>query len=213
MKGTLRDKLSGAMRRQFLAGMFIVLPLGATILILVWVFQYVDSLLRPLMIILFGRTVPGLGFAFAIVLVYLIGLLASTVIGTQLIRFGQSLVSQVPVVKPVYSTMRQISESFSNSGSKAFKETVLVEYPRKGVWAIAFTTGEVPGCGENRLISIYVPGSPNPTSGFLQILREDEVIRTCIPVNEAMKSVISVGMMCHPDIANRLVAQQSNRHT
>lgn len=207
MKGSLGDKLSGAIRKQFLAGILIVLPLGATILVLLWVFRYVDSLLSPLITYWLGRPVPGLGFAMAIVLVYLVGLMASNVVGIQLIRFGQSLLGRVPVVRPVYTTMRQIAESFSGTASNAFKETVLVEWPRKGMWAMAFVTSELPG--GDRLVSIYIPASPNPTSGFLQVLREEEVIHTSIPVNEAMKLVMSAGMVSHPDVANRLIATKT----
>lgn len=195
-------EILGTVRKQFLAGILVALPIGATILILLWIFQYVDNILRPIFAYFLGHYVPGMGFVAVVVLIYLIGLLASNVAGKEVIRYAQSLVSRVPVVRSIYTTIRQIFESFSSSRSTAFRETVLVEFPRKGMYALAFVTNYMPS--EKNLISIYVPTTPNPTSGFLEFIPEDEVIHTTIPVDQAMKTIISGGTLTQPEIGVRL---------
>lgn len=192
--------LASTLRRQFLAGILVVLPLGATIVILLWIFQYVDGFLQPLFLLFLGRTLPGAGFVGAVILIYLVGLITSNVLGKRMVIYGQSLVARVPVVRPIYTTIKQISESFSKPGEAGFRETVLVEYPRKGMVALAFVTNETIDANGKKLLNLYVPTSPNPTSGFLQIVADEEVIHTGIPINEAMKSIISLGTVCHPEI-------------
>jgi uncharacterized membrane protein len=192
------------MRRQLLTGIIVVVPLGATILILVWIFTSIDNILQPVIQLIVGRPVPGVGFGITIVLIYLVGVIASNVGGKKLIKYGESLLAKIPVVRPLYISIKQILESFSSSGKTGLVQTVLVEFPRKGIWTVGFITNESPPQSGKVQLSIFIPTSPNPTSGFLQIVSEDEVVRTDIPVDEALKMVVSAGKISPEKIYNKL---------
>lgn len=192
-----RHRLIGALRRHFLAGILVVVPLGIAIWILVWVFTSIDNILQPIIEGRLGHPIPGLGFGIAIVLIYLIGIVAENIIGGKLIRFGESLLARVPLFRQVYTGAKQVVEGLSGAGvnKAAFREVVFVEFPREGMQTIAFITSEIIEKSGNKLFTIYVPTAPLPTSGYLVIVTEDKLIRTNIPVDEAIKMVISSGMI------------------
>ncbi|MFC2016256.1 DUF502 domain-containing protein [Chloroflexota bacterium] len=196
--------LGRKLRGYFVTGVLVLIPIGATIGILVWIFNQIDSILLPYIEPILGRPVPGLGFGIMIVLIYLVGIIASNVVGKSLIRFGESLLAKVPVVRPLYNGIKQIMESFSAPGKTGLIQTVLVEFPRKGIWTIGFITNEtLVHPGETQL-NIFIPTSPNPTSGFLQIAREDEVIRTDMPIDKALRMIISAGRVSSEEISDKL---------
>lgn len=197
-------RLGKKLRRQFLTGILIVVPIGATILILVWIFTAIDNILQPAIRTVWGYTIPGVGFGITIVLIYLVGIIASNVGGRRLIRYGESLLAKVPVFRPVYSGIKQILESFSAPGKTGFLQVVLVEFPRKGMMTIGFVTNESSSESGEKLLNIFVPTSPNPTSGFLQIAREGEVIRINISVDDALKMVVSGGKISPKEVSDRL---------
>jgi len=192
------------LRTQFLTGIIVVIPIGITVLILVWVFTSVDNILEPLIKLIFGRPIPGVGFGITLILIYLIGLAASNFLGKGLIQYGESLLSRVPVVWQLYSSIKQILESFRDARSSSFMRVVLVEFPRKGMRTIGFITNESTDSSGRKLLNIFIPTSPNPTSGFLQIAREEEVIRTDIPVDDALKMVVSAGKVSPQEIDDKL---------
>ena len=198
--GWLGKKLRG----QFLAGLLVVVPLGATILILVWIFNQIDSILRPVTEFIWGHPVPGVGFGITVVLIYLVGVIASNVGGKRLIQFGESLLAKVPVVRPLYTSIKQILESFSTPSKSRLLQTVLIEFPRKDIWTIGFITNESTATSGEIQLNIFIPTAPNPTSGFLQIVSEKEVIRTDIPVDEALRMVISAGKVSPQEISDKL---------
>ena len=191
-------------RRQFLTGILVVLPLGATILILVWIFEKVDNILQPVIQLALGRTIPGVGFGITIVLIYLVGIIASNVIGKKIIKYGESLLIKIPVFRPLYSTIKQILGSFSSSGKTGLGQTVLVEFPRKGLWTIGFITNESPAQSGKVQLTIFIPLAPNPISGFIQIVSEEEVVRTDITIDEALKMIVSAGKVSPEKIYNKL---------
>ena len=192
------------LRTQFLTGIIVVIPIGITVLILVWVFTSVDNILEPLIKLIFGRPIPGVGFGITLILIYLIGLAASNFLGKGLIQYGESLLSRVPVVWQLYSSIKQILESFRDARSSGFMRVVLVEFPRKGMRTIGFITNESTDSSGRKLLNIFIPTAPNPTSGFLQIAREEEVIRTDIPVDDALKMVVSAGKVSPQEIDDKL---------
>jgi len=179
-------------------------PLGATVLILIWIFTSIDNILQPVIQLILGHPVPGVGFGITIVLIYLVGIIASNVGGKRLIQYGESLLVKIPVFRPLYSSIKQILGSFSSSGKTSLVQTVLVEFPRKGMWMIGFITNESPTQSGKVQLNIFIPTSPNPTSGFLQIVSEEEVVRTDIPVDEALKMVISAGKVSPEKLYNKL---------
>jgi uncharacterized membrane protein len=192
-KSSTGSKILKKLRGQFIMGLVLVVPLGVTAWILVWIFHGIDNILGQYIEKLWGHYYTGIGFGVMVVLVYLIGLLASNFAGRRLIRFGESLLARVPVVRPLYNGMKQILESFSSPGKTGFMQVVLVEYPRKGIKAIGFVTNELTDSSGQKLINVFIPTSPNPTTGFLQIVREEEITRTRLSVDDAIKMVVSVG--------------------
>ncbi|MCL0057784.1 DUF502 domain-containing protein [Dehalococcoidales bacterium] len=196
--------LGKKLRTQFLAGILIVVPVGATILILVWIFTAIDNILQPVVSSILGHAIPGVGFGITMVLIYLVGVIASNVVGRKLIHYGESLLRRVPIVRQLYTGIKQILESFSAPGKTGFMQVVLVEFPRKGMRTIGFITNESSDKSGKKLLNIFIPTAPNPTSGFLQIAGEDEIIRTDISVDDALKMVVSAGRMSPEELSNQL---------
>ena len=195
------------LRNQFLTGIFVVVPIGIVILILVWVFVSIDGIREPIVRAIFGHQIPGVGFVFTLLLIYLIGLAASNFIGKRLIIYSEAVLSKVPVVWQLYSSIKQILESFRSSRNSGFMRVVLVEFPRKGMRTIGFITNESTDSSGRKLLNVFIPTAPNPTSGFLQIAREEDVIRTDIPVDDALKMVISAGKFSPKEIDDKLASK------
>ena len=196
------------LRGHFLAGLLITVPIGATILILLWIFNSIDNILQPIIQLVVGHPVRGIGFGITIVLIYIAGVIASNVFGKTLIRFGESLLAKVPLVRPLYSTIKQILEGFSTQGKNGgFMQTVLLEFPRKGIWSIGFITSESPTQNGGRQLRVFIPTAPNPTTGFLQIVNEDDVVRTDIPVDKALTMVISAGKISPEGLGDKQPAK------
>ncbi|PIU57169.1 MAG: hypothetical protein COS87_00035 [Chloroflexi bacterium CG07_land_8_20_14_0_80_45_17] len=207
MKHTQRaswGRLGKKLRTQFVTGILIVVPIGVTILIFVWIFFTLDNILQPVIRSIWGRTVPGVGFGATIVLIYLAGVIASNIVGTRLIHYGESLLAKVPVVRQLYAGIKQILESFSNPGKTGFMQVVLVEFPKEGMRAIGFITNESYDKSGERLLNVFIPTSPNPTSGFLEIVTEDKIIRTNISVDDALKMVVSAGRVSLQEVSDKL---------
>jgi uncharacterized membrane protein len=194
------------LRAQFMAGILVVVPAGATILILYWVFTSIDNILQPVVRAIVGHNIPGVGFGVTVVLIYLTGVIARNVIGKRLIKYGDSLMSRVPLFRGLYLGIRQILESFSAPNKTGFMQVVLVEFPRKGIRAMAFVTNEITDSGGKKMLSVLIPTSPNPTSGFLQIVREEDIVRTGISVEDALKMVVSAGRMTPVEVETKLQA-------
>ena len=192
------------LRTQFLAGLLIIVPIGATVLILVWIFVAIDNILQPTISSIFGHAIPGLGFAITIVLIYLAGVIGTNVVGRKLLHYGESLLRKVPVVRQLYTGTKQILESFSAPGKTGFMQVVLVEFPRKGMKTIGFITNESSDRSGEKLVNLFIPTAPNPTSGFMQIAREDEFIRTDISVDDALKMIVSAGRMLPEEVSKKL---------
>ena len=193
------------LRRQFITGILISIPLGASIIILIWVFNTVDNLLQPLITYIWGHNIPGVGFGVTVVLIYLVGVIASNILGKRLIRYGESLIGRVPIFRQLYSTIKHIVDSFSAPEKTGFLQVVLVEFPRKGMRAIGFVTNESTDKSGQKLVNVLIPNSPNPMSGFMEIVKEEEVVRTKISVDQALQMIVSAGRMT-PDGVNDAVA-------
>ncbi len=199
--------LGRSLRRHFLAGLLAIIPIGATVLILVWIFNSIDNILQPLIKLITGHPISGVGFGVTILLIYLIGVVASNILGRRIIGYAESLVARVPLVTQLYAGIKQLVQGFSAPGKNGFIQAVLIEFPRKGVWTIGFVTNEEMTPSGVKQLSILVPTVPNPTTGFLQIVREDEVIRTGIPIDEALRMVISAGIVPSRAVIDSLPAQ------
>jgi len=194
------------MRRNFITGLLVTVPAALVIIVLVWFFTTIDSVLQPIIEIFFGRTIIGLGFAITIVLIYLAGILASNIVGRRLIEFGEWMVGRLPVLRQLYNAAKQAMASISGVSKTraAFREVVLVEYPRKGIRTIGFITNEILDADGRKVVTVYLPTTPVPTSGWFILVTEDQLIRTGIPVDTAMKMVISGGIASPMEIDARI---------
>lgn len=192
-------------RGYFLAGILVTAPVTITFY-LVWVFiQFVDRQVTGLLpegyVIPFG--VPGFGLVIAGSALILIGFLTTNFIGRFVHRTGERVLTRLPVVRNVYAATKQIFETVLSSKSNAFREPVLVEYPRVGIWTIGFITGrtegEIQDLTEEEVLNVFVPTTPNPTSGFLLFVPHTQIVRLHMSVEEAIKMVISGGLVSPPD--------------
>lgn len=199
IKSTFRQSLID-LRDYFFTGLLVFIPIFLTIWLLYWAFDTIDGLLKPWIEDIFGRSYPGIGVAATLLLILICGIVGSRVFGRNLIRFMEYQLSKVPVVRELYNGIKQIIESFSRKESGHFIEVVFIEFPRKGTFTPALVTNKVTDDSGRNVLNIYVPTAPNPTSGFLQILPEDQVIKTNMSVDDALKMVISAGKVSHEDV-------------
>jgi uncharacterized membrane protein len=204
IKETPRKQVGKKLRAQFITGILIVVPIVAAILILRWLFLAFDNMLQPVAESLLGYTIPGLGLGITLVLIYLTGLVATNVIGRRLIGYAESLLARVPLFRYIYTGIRQILQSFATPREGGFLEVVLVEFPKKGMRAIGFVTSESSVESGEKLLSIFIPTSPNPTSGYLEIVKENDIIKTNISIDDALKMVLSAGKVSLQEVTDRL---------
>lgn len=195
-----------ALRRYFVTGVLILAPIGVTFGVVVWIVQKLDNFLLP-HILRFAfpgaetpPTLPFVGAIFTLVCILLLGVIARHFFGQELVRAGERLLARVPFARSIYNGVKQLTEAIFLSQSKqAFNRVVLIEYPRRGAWAVAFTTGKTHGIvGESFdevMVNCFVPTTPNPTSGFFLLLPESDVRDLDIGVEEAFKLVMSGGLV------------------
>ncbi len=190
-------RLMRAMRKHFLAGIIVVVPIVATIAVLVWFFVNIDNILQPVIQLIFGHRITGVGFGIAVILIYVTGVIASNILGRRVLHFGESLVTRIPLFRQVYRGFKQVVDALSGYRVKtaAFREVVLVEFPRDGMKTLAFITNEIEDESGNTLYAIFVPTAPVPTSGYFEIVAGDKIIRTDLTVDEAMRMIMSSGMV------------------
>ena len=194
------------MKRYFIAGLLIWIPIVITVWVLAWIVGTLDQTLlllpysmRPTQLL--GFHLPGLGVILSLVVVLLTGVIAANIIGQRLVRYWDNLLSRIPVVKTIYYSVKQVSDTLFSSNGQAFRKALLVQYPRKGCWTIAFLTGQPGGDAGTHLsdhVSIYVPTTPNPTSGFFLMLPRSDVIELDMSVDEALKYIVSMGVVAPP---------------
>jgi len=194
-------KLKDSFKKYFITGLLVIIPIWATYYVLSGMLGIIDNMLGDLPGYLLGLKFPGLGIITLILFVLLVGILSANYIGKNVVRYSETLMQRVPLVRGVYSTMKKIMDTFSMKQS--FHGVALVEYPRKGCFSVGFMTGEVRGESmglEGRLITVFVPTTPNPTAGFLLILPEAEVNRLDMTVEQGMKFIVSIGLVSLSDI-------------
>ena len=182
-------------------GLLVVIPVGITLFILRFLFGVADGVLAPLIrrtvTFFFGEKsyVPGLGMIAGLLVVYAAGVLATNVLGKRLVDAWDSLLSRIPLVKSIYLSSKQITQVFSAGGRDAFRRAVYVEFPKEGSYSIAFVTNSVKTESGKTYFTVFIPTSPNPTSGYVLFLEEHRVYPTSFGVEEAMKVIMSGGMV------------------
>ena len=192
------------MKKYLITGLLIWIPLVIT----VWVLKLiVDSLDQTLLLLpaqwrtesFFGFHVPGLGVLITLAIVFLTGVFATNFFGAKLVGLWHDLLHRIPVVRSIYSSVKQISDTLFSSSGQAFRKALLVQWPREGMWTIAFLTGTPGGDVSNHLqgdyVSVYVPTTPNPTGGYFVIVARKDVVELDMTVDEALKYIISMGVV------------------
>ena len=190
------------LRTYFFAGLLVLIPLVVTMGILSWLFNLLDGFLGPYIYDWLGRPMPGLGLIATVVLIFLIGLVATNIIGRRLLAAVDEALQRIPLVRSIYSMTKQMSDSLFQARQVAFQQVVLVEYPRRGLYQVGFVTGMIEGplqhelaakAGE-RMVNVFIPATPNPMSGYLVILPEHDIQALGISVQDGLKLIISGGM-------------------
>jgi len=185
------------LRRYLLEGLALIVPIGATAWILVWLFRRLDGILAPYIEPVLGGTAPGLGIVALLALLIGVGWLAELAIGRRLTRVWELAVERVPLVRPLYRGTSRIVEAVVGEESRAFKEAVLFEYPSPGTWSVGFVTGDAPEALPKEVdtpaVTVFLPTAPNPMSGFLLIVPRSRAHSLAIPPDEALTFVLSMG--------------------
>jgi uncharacterized membrane protein len=201
-----------ALRKWLLAGLLVIVPVAITLAVLRWIIDTLDQTLlilpsdwRPDQV--FGVHIPGFGVVLTLAILLVVGAAASNFIGKKLVGLGDRVVSRIPVVRGIYSSVKQVSDTLFSESGTAFRTAVLVQWPRPDVWTIGFVTGTPGGDVVNYLrgeeyLSVYVPTTPNPTGGYFVMLRKSDCIELKMSVDDALKYVVSMGVVA-PGITNR----------
>ena len=195
-----------ALRRYFVAGILTFAPIGITVWAIAWIIQQLDKLLLPRVLKLAfpnvqePPSIPFLGALFTLVVILLFGVVARHLFGWELVRIWERLLSRVPVARNIYSAVKQLFEAiFRDESGSSFSRVVVIEYPRKGLFALAFVTGPARGLPLEalpaNLINLFVPTTPNPTSGFYLLVPEADLLPIDLSVEEAFKLVMSAGLV------------------
>lgn len=192
------------MRKYIIAGLLVWMPLGITFLVISAIVGFLDRTLLLLPVNyqpdnILGFHIPGLGVVLAVVLVLATGMIVANFLGKRIVAFWETLLSRIPIVRTLYAGVKQIMEAVLAADGKSFRKVLLLEYPRKGVWSLAFMTsdslGEVQAKTGGKVISVFVPTTPNPTSGFVLIVPANDVIELDMSVEEGLKLIISMGVV------------------
>ncbi len=187
------------LKKIFTTGLLTLLPLAITIYVFYLVFTFLDDLLSAIVISLFGYDFQGIGFIGGILLIFLIGFIASNIIGKRLIGLGDTILQRLPLARGIYSSTKQIIDAFTVQGQNAFQKVVLLEYPRKRLYVLGFVTGsskgEIQDKTREETLNIFIPTTPNPTSGMLILAPRHEVTELAMTIDEGMKVIISGGLV------------------
>ena len=199
-------KLFQKLRRDFLTGLVVLIPIVLTVYLVWSVITFIDKVVIPITppkynpLDLFEIYIPGLGVILFLIVTTLIGSLASGFIGRQAINLGEKILSRTPIVNTVYNSIKQIIQAVFKPDGTNFKKPCLVEYPRKGIWAVAFISTETYGeikkkINQGSLVTVFLPTTPNPTSGFMLFVPKDDIIILDMSVEDAAKLIISAGLV------------------
>ena len=202
------SNLKRRLRNIFITGILITVPVAFTLFILNFLFKLLDNLVVPWFIktlIRIGTPIPedfrlpGLGLILIVLLIFVIGVLTQSFLGGKLVQLGEMIVDRIPVVRSIYTGAKQVVTTIAEADTKAFRKVVLVEFPRKGIYSLGFITGttegEVQELTNAKLVNVFVPTTPNPTSGFLVFVANEDIIELTMTVEDGIKFIISVGIV------------------
>ncbi|MEQ6342287.1 MAG: DUF502 domain-containing protein [Gammaproteobacteria bacterium] len=190
------------LRRYLIAGLLVWLPLGVTVLVIKLLVDFMDQTLLVLPAAyhpdkLLGFHIPGLGVLLSVAVVLATGIVVANFFGRQMVAVWEKFLSRIPLVRPIYSAVKQLTETVFTSGGQSFRKVLLIEYPRRGLWTLAFQTGTAVGEAQaktaDEVVNVYVPTTPNPTSGFFLMVPRKDVVELEMSVDDGLKMIISMG--------------------
>ena len=210
-----------ALKKYIIAGLLVWLPFAATVVIVKLVIDLLDKtilLLPPEWhpVALLGFSIPGFGIILALSILLLTGMLAANLFGRRFVEIWERILNKIPLVRSIYSSIKQISNTIFDPSGKSFRKVVMLQYPRKGLWSIGFLTndnvGDEMSAVDDRLVAVFIPTTPNPTSGFIIMTRNDEITELDMSVEEGFKFIISMGVIipdgpAHTELERNKVAQ------
>ena len=195
-------------RKWLFTGLLVIVPGAITLAVLNWIVGLLD---QTLLILpgawhpdkLLGFHIPGFGVVLTLLILLMVGATASNFAGRKLVQWGDALVSRIPVVRSIYSSVKQVSDTVFSESGNAFRTTVLVQWPREGVWTVAFVTGapsgEVAAHLRDEFVSVYVPTTPNPTGGYFVMVRKSDCVELEMSVDAALRYIVSMGVVAPSD--------------
>jgi len=209
------------LRKYLIAGLLVWLPLAATVVIIKLL---IDLLNKTILLFppewqpetLFGISIPGFGIIIGVLILILTGVFAANLFGRKLVGFWEAILGRIPLVRTIYSSVKQVLETLFSSNSESFRRVVLIEYPRKDIWSLGFQTNEALSAARettgNDLVSVFVPTTPNPTSGFIIMLPAEDITQLDISVEDGFKFIISMGVIV-PNGSNTDFSQKADQET
>ncbi|MCK5725715.1 MAG: DUF502 domain-containing protein [Thiotrichaceae bacterium] len=218
------SKIIATLRRYIIAGLLIWIPLGVTFLAIKLI---VDLLDKSLVILpehlqpgsFYGYPIHGAGIILCILIVLITGMIFTNLVGRKVVFGGEFILTRLPIIRSIYTAVKQLTQTVLTSDENAFKQVLLVEYPRRGIWTLAFQTGEpiaeFNDLTGSALLTAFVPTTPNPTSGFILMLPKDEVIRVSINVEDALKFIMSLGVVTpgsQPETTSKIIDKAISAH-
>ena len=197
-------RLRTNLKNYFLTGLLVILPIFITVYVILFLIRGMDAILKFIPVKYLPDTylpfhIPGLGLIFVVILVFAVGLLARNIVGRKIVHLGENIVERIPLVRILYAGVKQLLETIFLQKTDAFKRVALVEYPRRGTYVIGFITGESKGEVQDKtdknMINVFIPTTPNPTSGFYMLVPDDELVVLDMSVEDAFKLIISGGIV------------------
>jgi len=188
------NSITQTFRAKLFAGVATLLPLYLTYVVIRFLFESLEKMSGPILK-QFGLGIPGLGIILTIILIYLLGIIVTNFLGRKIFDIGESIVKRVPIVSMIYTTLKQITDTFTKGTTDAFEGVVYIQYPRQGLWTMAFISGESKNKDGIPFFHIFVPTTPNPTSGFFLLIPQADTISTGMTVEEGLKTIISGGLL------------------
>ena len=197
-----------AVRKWLLTGLLVIVPGVITAWVLNWIVSTLDQTLQILPGAwqpdkLLGFHIPGFGVLLTLLILLVVGAIASNFAGRKHVQWGDALVSRIPVVRSIYSSVKQVSDTLFSDGGNAFRKAVLLQWPREGVWTVAFVTGapngEIAAYLRDEFVSVYVPTTPNPTGGYFVMVRRSDCVELDMSVDAALKYIVSMGVVAPAD--------------
>lgn len=200
------SRLFSPFKKYFLSGVLVVVPIILTYLVLKVLFNAVDSILQPIILHFFGVNIPGLGIVTTLVLILVVGLITRNLLGTQVVHLWDGLMEKMPVIRPIYSASKKLLEALTSGGTGSFKEVALIEYPRKGVYALGFVAQrvriDIERAGQE-MVTVFVPSTPTPMSGMVVFVPVEDVIWLDMTVEAGLSYIVSGGVAISKTVLTR----------